>query len=147
MPRNTRPVRRVFFSGLSEDKIKQVRIAKSAAKLTAPARWGLPNMTDDHFLWRQLEHRCARSIFSALWVVRVPWCFVPMGLKSCRTGTKGPTPLLLYTSPTVSQSHGEPVPCAILNLRLTQIGTQWHWDTHIGTGTRWDWNTVELGHK
>ena len=25
-------------------------------------------MADDDFLWRQLEHRCARSVFLILWV-------------------------------------------------------------------------------
>ena len=44
-----------------------VRIANNAAKLTISARWRLLNMADDHFLWRQLKHCCAHSIFSTLW--------------------------------------------------------------------------------
>ena len=56
----------VSLSTLSADKLKQVGIANNATKLTASARLGLLNMADYHFLWRQLEHRRACCIFTAL---------------------------------------------------------------------------------
>ena len=48
---------------------KQGQVANNAATLTATTRCGLLNMADGHFLCRQLERPCARSTFSARWLL------------------------------------------------------------------------------
>ena len=44
-----------------------------AAKLTTSASRGFLNVTDNHFLWCQLKHCCAGSIFSAVWMWHAFW--------------------------------------------------------------------------
>ena len=53
----------LLFSVRSAVKLKQVRIANDAAKLTASVRWELLNIADDHVLWRRLEHRLLALYF------------------------------------------------------------------------------------
>ena len=48
--RNAQPVCLDFFPVLPVIKLKQAETANNAAKLIAPARWGVHNMEDDHFL-------------------------------------------------------------------------------------------------
>ena len=65
---NTQPEGFLLFSVPSTVQLKPVHTASNAAKLTTSARWGLLNMVEDHFLWCQLQLRCALSIFSSLWL-------------------------------------------------------------------------------
>ena len=62
----------VFFSVLWADKLKQVRIADSAAQLTASARWGLLNMgMDDPISEASCWALLACFILSALWCLPI----------------------------------------------------------------------------
>ena len=63
--------RSCFLQCTVGSQFKQVRTVNNAAKLTVSAKWRLLNLVDGHFLQRQLEHRCARSVFSAVRVGQV----------------------------------------------------------------------------